>query len=99
MDEKFVYILTSAPKKGVPPQYKLITCNGKIVFKLNDIKEGGRKEKLVRAIRDKRSFMHFITEYDIDANKHTCKNKKGKVADKKAKRRSESSSSSSSSTS
>ena len=96
MNEPFVFILTTAPKKGIPPQYKLITRNDKIAFRLNDFKESVRKEKLVRAIRDKKSFMHFITEYDVEANKHTCKNKKEGIAAKKKKRGSESTSSSSS---
>jgi hypothetical protein len=96
-DENFVFILSSTPKKGIPPQYRLITYNGKIVFKLNDIKESMRKQQLVNAIKQKETFMKFITEYDIDVGKHVCKNKKEEFIEKRISSSSSRSSDSSSS--
>jgi len=73
--EKFIFIMTTVPKKGKIPQYKIITHNESIMISLRDIKESACKNEIVSAIQEKQTIQKFVIEFDATKVTSACKKK------------------------
>ena len=73
LNERFIFIMTTTPKKSKIPQYKIITHDDSITFSFNDFKDSTRKTEMIEAIAQKPNIIKFIEDFNPTDATNACK--------------------------